>query len=180
MADLDAETIYLAGALACAVAGAGFDIRSRRIPNQLTTVSAAAAVLLHGVLGGWRGGAASLLALVLCGATFLVFYLAGGMGGGDVKLIAAVGAFAGPSHVGWILIATALAGGVIALLVALVTGRLRTTLLNVLSLLRHHGRHGLQPHAELNLGNRNTVRLPYAIAIAAGVAVTLSAFRLGY
>ena len=53
-------------------------------------------------------------------AAFLFFYLAGGMGGGDVKLITAVSCCAGLSHVTAILIATALAGGIFALALALV------------------------------------------------------------
>ena len=53
---------------------------------------------------------------------FLLFYLAGGMGAGDVKLMAGVSVLVGLSHVGEVLIATALLGGVFAMVLAVVQG----------------------------------------------------------
>jgi prepilin peptidase CpaA len=180
MADTRAETIYLAAALICAAGGACSDYRRRRIPNAWTAPCAIAGLLLHGWLGGWREMATALLAASLAGTVFLLFYLAGGMGGGDVKLIAAVSACAGLSHVAAILIATALMGGVFALVVALAARRLRQTLANVGRLLAHHGGSGLQPHPELNLAHSQAHRLPYGLAIAAGTALTFSAAWLGH
>ena len=83
--------ISVFGLLSVSVAliGAMTDIRSRLIPNRLTGPAVLAGVLLHFVSGGWREGGGALLALLVCGGIFLVFHLAGGMGAGDVKLIAA-------------------------------------------------------------------------------------------
>jgi prepilin peptidase CpaA len=89
-----------------------------------------------------------------------------------VKLMAAVASLAGYHSVPKLLIATVLAGGVLALGLALLRGKLNTTLRNVVALLLHHRAEGLTPHPELNLQNTNTLRLPYAIAIAAGCLVT--------
>jgi len=104
---------------------------------------------------------------------FLVFYLAGGMGAGDVKLIMAVGCMAGMPHIAFILLLTALCGGVMAIGLALVRGRLQETVMNVLELVSHHRQHGLQPHPDLNIANGRTLRLPYALAIAGGCILTL-------
>jgi prepilin peptidase CpaA len=110
---------------------------------------------------------------VICGLVFLVFYVAGGMGAGDVKLIMAVGCIAGLSHVAYLLVLTALSGGVMALVLALACGRLQQTIMNVGELATHHSHEGLQPHPDLNLGNAATLRLPYALAIAGGSLLTL-------
>jgi prepilin peptidase CpaA len=128
---------------------------------------------LHLVTGGWISLATALLAGVVAGGVFLVFFLSGGMGGGDVKLIAAVCCCAGLPQVGWILIATAIAGGVMAIALALVSGRLRETVSNIGTLIFHHSSVGLGPHPKLNIQNANTLRLPYGIAICAGVTITL-------
>jgi prepilin peptidase CpaA len=110
---------------------------------------------------------------LFCGLIFLLFHLAGGMGGGDVKLITAVGCIAGLSLIGPLLILTSLAGGVMAVVLALYHRRLKETLLNMYALVVHHGTVGLAPHPELNVGNAQTLRLPYALAIAAGSALSL-------
>jgi hypothetical protein len=57
-------------------------------------------------------------------------------------------------------------------MLALSQGQLRALLANTVTLLVHHGKAGLSPHAELNLTNPLTLRLPYGIAIAAGTAVS--------
>ena len=173
MADITAETVYLGAAVLCACAGAYCDYRSRRIPNWLTASATLLGVLLHGALGGWRSMGSAALGGLVAGMAFLFFYVAGGMGGGDVKLMGAVGACAGLGHVVAILIATALMGGIFAVVVALAAGRLRQTLANVIKLVVHHGSAGLRPHPEINLENSRAVRLPYGIAIGAGTAVTL-------
>jgi prepilin peptidase CpaA len=180
MADTTAETIFLGVAVMCAVGGAYWDCRSRRIPNWLTASSILVALVLHALLGGWRGMATAMLAGLTAGMAFLMFYVVGGMGGGDVKLITAVAACAGLSHVAAILFASAIVGGIFAVVLAVVGGRLRQTLANVVQLLLHHSSAGLRPHPVLNLGNAQALRLPYGVAIGAGTAITLVGVLLGH
>jgi prepilin peptidase CpaA len=167
------EWLYPGVALAVAVAGSVFDVRSRRIPNFITLPGILLGLCLHLVLGGWAQLGLATLAGLICGVLFLIFWLAGGMGAGDVKLITAVGAIAGMPLVPWLLILTALAGGVMALGLALWRGRLRETTRNVGAIALHHRFEGLTPHPQLNLANARTLRLPYALAITAGIATTL-------
>ncbi len=115
----------------------------------------------------------SALAGLIAGGIFLIFYMAGGMGAGDVKLMTAVGCIAGLSPIPLVVISTALAGGLFALVVCILHGRLRETLSNVVTLLQHHGRNGLTAHPDLNLRNVRTLRLPFALPIAAGCLMTL-------
>lgn len=130
-------------------------------------------LLLHLTLDGWRAMSTAALGGLIGGAVFLVFYLAGGMGAGDVKLMAAVTCLAGPSHVAEILIGTALIGGFFAVVLALSRGQLKAAFINIGVLAAHHCTKGLTPHSQLNTGNPKTLRLPYGIAIAAGTAMSV-------
>lgn len=171
-------TPSLASALAAsalvALLGAISDLRTRRIPNRLTGPAILAGILMHFALNGWRGLGSAAAAGAVAGAIFLVFFIAGGMGAGDVKLMTAVGCMAGLHSIAEILIMTSLVGGVFAVAVAIVRGRLRSTLTNVMVLAVHHRTAGLEPHPELNVANSSTLRLPYGIAIAVGCLVTLA------
>jgi prepilin peptidase CpaA len=60
-----------------------------------------------------------------------------------------------------------------AIVMALARGQLQQTLVNVGAIATHHSQEGLQPHPDLNLSNLNTLRLPYALAIAGGSLLTL-------
>lgn len=173
MGKLNTEFAYAVSALVCAVVGAGYDLATRRIPNAFTLPAIVFGLLLHFTLGGWRQLGTAAAAGLCCGLIFLLFHLAGGMGGGDVKLITAAGSIAGLSLMGPLLILTSLAGGVMAIGLALYRRRLRQTLVNLYALLVHHRTEGLVPHPEFNIGNMQTLRLPYGLAIAAGSALSL-------
>ncbi len=103
------------------------DIRTRRIPNGLTAALAGAGLGLaaFGTGGVSLWGAAAGLVVGL--ALMTPGYLLGATGGGDVKLMAAVGTVVGPSTVIWAFLFTGVAGGVLALIVACQRGRLAAT-----------------------------------------------------
>lgn len=167
------QLTYPAAAAACALAGSVTDVKSRRIPNYITVPAFFTGLLLHLFLGGWKQMLTALAGGLICGVIFLLFFIAGGMGAGDVKLITAVGTIAGLSHVAYILALTAITGGVMALVLALARGRLKQTLMNVGEIASHHKKSGLQPHPDINVKNVKTLRLPYALAIAGGSVLTL-------
>jgi prepilin peptidase CpaA len=107
--------------------GAAIDMRTRRVPNPLTLGLAAIGVVFAGAgIGGLSLGA-SLAGLALGLALMLPGHLIGATGAGDVKLFAAAGAFIGPAHIVGAFIYTALAGGAIAMIVALSRRRFRQT-----------------------------------------------------
>jgi len=166
----------MAGALSVAILGAGTDVASRRIPNRLTYPGMLVALVGHLVYEGWHGLWSSLAGGLIGGGIFLIFFLLHAMGAGDVKLITAVGCFAGSSHTLQIVLFSAMAGGVLALGIALWKRRLRAVLVNVFELIRFHAVERGGVHPELNLSNPQAVRLPYGVAIATGVLFSVLAF----
>ena len=90
------------------------DLRRRRIPNAVSGLvfvsGLGTSAYLHGTLALGSGLAASFALL----AMLFPAWRAGGIGGGDVKLAAAAGAWVGLAHLVWFILATALAGGVVA------------------------------------------------------------------
>ena len=104
------------------------DIRTRRIPNGLTATMAGIGVGLSatGVSGVPLWG--SMLGFVIGLALMMPGHVLGATGAGDVKLMAAVGAIVGPSVVVSAFLFTAIAGGVLAVAVAVRRRRLSSTL----------------------------------------------------
>src|SRR5688572_12919367 len=75
------------------------DLRSRRISNRLTVPVMALGLAAGGLWGGWGGLANSVSGLLLGAALLLLPWVFGALGGGDLKLMAAVGALKGPYFV---------------------------------------------------------------------------------
>lgn len=165
--------------IAVALCAAVMDIRTRRIPNWFTLSTLTGALLLQVFIGGLHALALSFAASALAGSLFLVLFLAGGMGGGDVKLMAAIAAGIGLSNTGALLVFTALFGGAMAILMMLWHGRVLDSVRNVGRIMAHHCEYGLEPHPELNVRNNRNLRLPYALAITAGTLLTISLEKVG-
>jgi prepilin peptidase CpaA len=167
------DIVMASGAAALSAAAAVSDVRTGRIPNALTFGAAAIAVLVALA----ERGAAGLLSSVVGGAiglaVFLPFFALGGLGGGDVKLLAAVGAWLGPREVLWVALWGTLAGGALGLVMAASRNYLREAFGNVGALLALWWTTGLRPAPGLTLGDARGPRLPYAVPIGAGVLLTL-------
>src|SRR5713101_1552456 len=177
---MNSTQIIPALAATVAVCAAISDVKERRIPNLLTYPALVAGLLLQGILHGWRGLLASAGGGLLFGGVFLLFYLVRAMGAGDVKLAAALGCIVGPSASLQVLFATALAGGALAIVFMVLSGRIVQTLRNTLWVAAFHAQHGLQTHPMVNLDNPAAVRMPYGLAFAAGTlywAVFLQLWR---
>ncbi len=152
-----------------------FDLRQRRIPNRLLAVGLAGALLLSVVLGPpWAVlatyGAGFAVGLLM----FLPLYLLGGMAAGDVKLMATVGAFVGPSLAFQASLATYVCGGMLALCMVLYQRRGRDAFANIFALLHpmlmrvHGARLATEEAPVASVGG-----MPYALAISAGTLLVL-------
>jgi prepilin peptidase CpaA len=72
------------------------DWRTGHIPNWLTFPPMLAAPIVHGLFSGIPGFTLSLIGIAACGLVPYIVFKLGGMAGGDVKLLAALGAVLGP------------------------------------------------------------------------------------
>src|SRR5580700_20524 len=146
---------------ACAVA-AFTDLKSRRVPNVLS-FGLAAIVLVGAAFHGPASFATTAAVYVVVMALGLVAFSLGWLGGGDVKLAAAAAAAFGYPGSLEFLIYMSLAGGLLAIAVALARGRLAHTVSGTLGVLRPFVYRGTTAVAP-----RDSIRLPYACAIALG------------
>ena len=160
------STLPLLVVAAAAVTAAAIDVRTRRVPNPLT-----AAVALIGVgiaaAGLGRVGLGLSLAGCLVGLVLMLpGYVIGAMGGGDVKLLASLGTLLGPAPTLRAFVASAIAGGLIAVFVAYRRGRLAATVSGTAALMTSVGA-GMD---EITSAQRDN-RFAYAPAIAVGAIV---------
>ena len=147
------------------------DVRTRRIPNVLTFGAAALAIVFHVTTAGLAGLQTGVLGWLVGTALFLPFFLLGGMGGGDVKLLAALGAWLGPGDAAWLAIYASIAGGVMAIGVSLMRGYLTIALRNVWNLLTFWSVVGPRPLPELTLEHGKSPRLAFAVPMFVGMVV---------
>jgi prepilin peptidase CpaA len=130
------------------------DLARRTISNFWALAALAGGIACQMLASGWSGLGAALLGAVAGFLVFLVFYLLGGMGGGDVKLMSGFGALLGTGRLLQAALFTAAVGGVLALSAV--------------------AWHALRRRKE---GGAPAVSIPYAPAIAAGVWLALFAAR---
>jgi prepilin peptidase CpaA len=135
-------------------------------------------LLFHGITGGRAALGDSALGLLFGFAILLLFYAMGGMGSGDVKLMAAIGAWLGMKLTFYVFIASALAGGVYAVALLVLTGGIQETLINLhilwlrmTAFSRHLGSDD-RVEREVKRDDRRKRLIPFAAMVAVGVVST--------
>jgi prepilin peptidase CpaA len=163
------------------------DLTRKKIPNLLTLPFIAIGLLYHLWTGGWAGLFFSLVGLAAGLGLLLLPFATGGIGGGDVKYLGAVGALQGAGFTLATLIIGAGLGGICALVLLAVKGRLGITLrrlggLVLAPLLRMIG---LSLKSDLffraaawfsppPVGEEQPLTFPYGVPIAIGALLVLS------
>jgi prepilin peptidase CpaA len=149
------------------------DLRTRRIPNYLTLGTAATGLAFSLVTNGGMGLLSAFLGMLMGFAFLILPYLWGGMGAGDVKALAALGAWLGPWATLFLFCYMGIAGGLMALGVlywkGLLWQKIRqgwAALLNLI-LCRSAGLSAPKPPREQTPG------IPYGVAIAVGMVLLL-------
>jgi prepilin peptidase CpaA len=162
---------------------AAVDLRWRRIPNALTGMLALLGLLQSFTAGHTVSPWQSILGLLTGAALLLALFAIGAVGGGDLKLLAASGAWLGPKLVFQVFLVEAVLGMIIVLITCAIHGRLRLLMNNSLLLatnIAHVNQLGTEHVQETGASLRSVDRpLPYAVPIFLATLIVLSFGRGG-
>lgn len=150
------------------------DLRRRILPNVATFGGLCVGLCVQAGFRGLPGLADGLLAALAAGGVFLVPFLAGAAGAGDLKMAAAAAAFLGLKETPFFLVASSVAGLVV--MVAMIAAKQASP-----ARLRHFFRCAFDwrydraaGRAALPPKDDESGRIPYGLALAAGAAATLA------
>ncbi len=150
------------------------DVRWGKIFNHLTMPAIALGLVINSLAGGIDGFVHSIAGMGLGLGLFLISCLLGRiLGGGDIKLLMAVGALQGPTFLAWTICYAAIIGGVLAVMIAVRHG----ILLDKIKALFTSCYMRVTFRVPMEIEQNDTVqpRLPYAIAISLGTVATIAA-----
>lgn len=183
------EAVRIGATVVVMIAAVYTDIRWNKIHNALTAPFALLGLCLMAIggalgdatafgqlserplLGALAGIGTSLLGIALgVGVWFVCNLLGRILGAGDSKLLAAIGALQGPGFLGYTMLATAMVGGLLAIVVALWRGYLQKSLANLVSSLYARIFHKTQIDIKTAAPQ---ARLPYAIPICLGALCSI-------
>lgn len=156
-----------------ALLACGWDVWQRRIPNLLTFGSAAAAVATHAWVDGAAGAATAVAGWLAGAGLFMPLVLLGGMGAGDMKLLAALGSWLGAGAALWTALFGSIAGAVYAVVLAVSHGMLGRVAANLASMLRAWHLQGVGPVPGVTLADASGPRVAFALPLTAGLLATL-------
>jgi prepilin peptidase CpaA len=145
------------------------DLRSRKIYNAVIFPGLLLAFLTHFIMSGWVGLGQSIAGFITGLGVLLVPYLLGGMGAGDVKLLALVGAVKGISFVLTTAVYMALLGALIAVIVLLCRKGMVMRFVTFFYFM-YGLRYGIKFPLNIQKGALSAT-YPYGVAIAGGVIV---------
>lgn len=152
-----------------------WDVRYRRIPNELVLLTFIGGLTLNTIFGGSHGLLISLGGFALAFGLMFFLHAFGTMGAGDVKLFSAIGAVVGVSSVLPTLMVVALTGGVFAVCKMIYSRRTLTTMLGVSQVF-----YGLLPGQKVprfEVPADRSYTLPYAVPICCGSLIAFFLFR---
>jgi prepilin peptidase CpaA len=146
------------------------DLWWRKIPRQFTTAGLLIGLGYHLWQGGfWSALAAGFIAF----AVGLALFQLGAIGGGDVKLITALGALLRLQRWALAMEAALLVAAVIAMVQILKRRAVRQTLRNMAAIGRGWLSDGLQANPEINVNNPSMIRAPFGVAAAIGTLLAM-------
>jgi prepilin peptidase CpaA len=151
-----------------------------KVHNLLTIPLLLSGLVYYGIVGGWEGFVGSVLGSLSGFVILIGFYLLGGMGAGDVKLMAALGAWLGTLPIVCLFIVSALVAGIYALTLILIYGRLGEVWQNLrivcyrVALLGRYLVSEDRLETEVNAPNRRRRVIPFAAMMGLGLLVLLA------
>lgn len=158
--------------IAFVLTAAAGDVRWRKIPRAFTTAGLLAGLLFHLLYGGLASAA---IAAFLAFAIGLTLFQLGAIGGGDVKLIVALGAMLGLKSWLFAMELAVMAAALIALMQAVRHRVLWQTVRNIGASLRWLATSGVKAHPVINVNNPAMLRAPFGVAAAMGTILVVAA-----
>ena len=152
------------------------DVRYRRIPNKQVLMILLFGIALNAFFGAWQGFFTSLLGMAMAFGLMLTLHVLGTMGGGDVKLFAAIGAVLGSSIVFQTFLIIAVTGFILAVCKMVYMRRVAATMLRVVQFFIGLLPGQTVPHLTVPADRNYT--LPYAVPICLGSVVSFFLFRV--
>ena len=151
------------------------DVRTRRIPNLLTGPALVAGAAMNSMYGGYQGLTNSALGLLAPVAILFVPFALGGIGGGDVKMMGALGAFVGPRLALSGLALGMILGGAIMIVHLCRIGRLGEKLGRTMAMFTMAARTGSIAPLRPPGNDPTAVTLPYSVPLGIGTIAVLAA-----
>lgn len=168
------DILLLGGLIGLAVFASLWDLKERRIPNLLTVPAFLLALGIRASMG-WPALGSGLAAAGVAFGCGLVFFVVGGLGGGDVKLLTAVGAFIGWGRLDMALLVMALVGGAMGAWTIWRQGSIPEAAANIKTITSTFGKktftgwkEGEENKAALTLDTPGVLTVAYGVAIAVG------------
>lgn len=144
------------------------DLRRRRIPNGLTLPAIVVGLLIHAGIAGWKGLVFGFSGAVVAPVVLLLLHCGRGIGMGDVKLVAGIGAILGPFTGLIAVLASAMVGGAMAALLIVCA----PTPASMPSFWRRRSAPDMEASDSQVLVGALT--MPYGVAIGIGTLITLA------
>ena len=165
--------------LCCAMIAAITDLTTSKVYNVLTIPMVITGLVYHSFTAGMIGFASSFLGLIIGFGLVLLPFVMGGMGGGDVKLLAGIGAWVGVPAILYVFIVAGLMAGVCAIVILLwqkrsvvrLAGDVRMMWYQFTSLGQQTATEGWAEHRVVQTQPRRTV-IPFGILVALAVILT--------
>ncbi len=175
--------LWMFAVLVPAMCFAGWnDYRTHRVPNWLNVILAVGGLSVHAWLAGWAGLWHATAGMLVGFGLLIGLWLVRGMGAGDVKFMAALGAWLGPQLTLYAVAVGGLIGGVIALCMIAARGRWRQSAFNVGLLVTKCSsvRTALSDFGSVGQLAGQAGKMPYAIPLALGTTVVILAKYSGW
>lgn len=157
------------------------DFAERRVPNWLNAALALTGLGAQFAFGGWNGLGVAMLGLLVGFGVLIVPWMMHGMGAGDVKLMAAIGAWLGP----WLTVlsfgAGAIIGGVAAIIMILSTGRAAYAVVNLQTIMTKMKKFdtAFGEYGGAKTFGTTSQLLPYGVPLTAGTICVLMTYYFG-
>jgi prepilin peptidase CpaA len=174
------HVLFLSAAAVATVIAAATDLWKFKVYNALTFPALLAGLAASAWFNGWGGLAMSGLGALTGFGLLVAFFVMGGVGAGDVKLLTALGAWLGPALTVQVFLASAIAVGVYALALTILHGGPAATALDLLFLMQRVRRgeivaSGAPPiREEAARPDRRRRLVPFAAMTCLGFFVTIA------